>query len=699
VLTGGETPREVQAAGITQELLPLLGISPALGRAFTADEVAREDRVALIADEFWSTELASDPKVIGRTVMLDAEPYTVVGVMPPGFTVPMSPSRVWTPLVVRGGTDRGRRFLRVIGRLRDGVTLDAAAASMTIVTGDLARDYPATNDGWTITLVSLEEAIVGASFRRAAFVLLAVVGLVLLIACANVSNLMLSRVVARRRESAVQTALGATRHRIVKQWLLESAWLGVVAAPIGLLLGMWAIALLRALGPASVPRFEDIRIDATTALFTFGLSLGAAVAFGLAPALVAARHADARTLAGRPRGSVGQRDGERLRGAVLIAQMTLAVLLLVGAALLVQSFRRIQRIDLGFQPAGLAFMQLSLPEARYGEGARPRFFTTLLERVAALPGVDALGAVSSAPFGGGNSGLLFLPEHMTPPAGDQPPDADYRIVTPGYFGTIGIPIVSGRTFRPGEGEADRVAIISRATAERYWPGTNPLGRRFRARDTGDGPLVTVVGVAGNARYYDMVRAARPMIYFPHDIHEPAATMTVLLRTSGDATALIDVLRREVAAQDPQLALSAAGAYEDVVDVAFAEPRFHASLFGAFALVALVLASVGLYAVVAHSVAERTRELGVRIALGARTVDVLRMVVGRGVRLAAAGILCGLAGALALSRLLDTLLFETSPLEPAAYVAVAALLLSVAAAASYVPARKAARLDPSDALRR
>jgi len=696
VLTGLGDAREITLARIAHDLIPFLGIAPAIGRGFTEAEASDDARVVVISDGFWKTELGGAVHVLGSTLVLDGVPHSVIGVMPPGFQVPFNPAVVWTPLHMRVG-EPGNRYLRVLGRLHAGVTPPQAAADIRAIADVLGREFPATNAGWSVTLQTVQETVVGESFRSALNVLLGVVGVVLLVACANVSNLLLTRVLGRRQEVAVRCALGASRTRLIRQWLTEGALLGALAALPGLLLGLWAVMLLRTMNPDAVPRVSEIRIDVSVALITVAISIAAGALLGTLPGLLAARSTgqglteDARGVSG------GVRVG-RLRSMVLVGELALSVVLLIGTTLLLRSFQRVQAIDPGFEPAGVTVATVALPTVRYDAPARTRLFEELLQRVRALPGVASAAAATSAPFAGANTGLVFLPEHMAGSVRDQPPDADMRIVTPDYFQTLRLALVSGRTFQPRDAR-DTVAIISRALARRYWPAMDPVGARMRIGDLQNGPLVRVIGVVEDARYQSLENTGvRPMMYFPHATTSPAATMQLVVRMSVAGEDLVPGIRRELAALDPALAVGTAYPLADLVENAFAERRFHVLLFALFAGTALLLALVGLYGVLAYMVVQRTREMGVRMALGADSGDLIRLVLGRAVRVTLTGLAFGIIAALGLTRLLQNLLFQTSSNEPAAYLGVAGLVLFVSALACFLPARRAANLDPASALR-
>jgi putative ABC transport system permease protein len=698
VLAGdGRTPEEVLVARTTAELFPLIGAAPALGRTFAADEIQQGGgAVAVITDGFWRGALGADPRVLGRAIELDGRRVTIVGVMAPEFIVPGNPAAVWTPLALSEADDRGNRYLRVVGRLNPGWDVAAASAEMRGVTAALATQHPSTNTGWGITIQSLNELVVSPGYRRAVQVLLAVVLLVLVVACANVSNLALSRASARRHETAVRLALGASRGRVMREWLTESAVLGVGAGVAGVVLGSWGLDLLRVTSPSGIPRLDEIRMDGGVVALTLVLSVVASVAAGIGPAL----HALSATLSSalrEGRSHAGTRGTRRVRNATLVMQVAFAMLLLTGAGLLLQSFRRLLAVDTGFDARGLVIAPVVLPEAGYGEGGLARvFYEQLMERARGLPGVSAASMVSSAPFAGPDAAYAFVTEALAVTAGQNAPDADSRVVAPGYFTTMNIGLVSGRDFTEADGTGVAPVIISETLARQYLADRDPIGQQLRLGDIANGPWRTVIGVVRDARYQSLeTPALRPMIYLPY---RTRASMMLVLRSSGNTETLSQALRAEVQRLDPGLPLGTVSKLEDLLDFAYAQRRLQLMLFGVFATLAAVLAVVGLYGAVTYMVMQRRRELGVRYALGARAHELRRLVVARGLGLALLGVAIGLAACFALTRTLQSILFETQTIEPVVFAGVALLLLGLAGLASWAPARRVTRLDPVSALR-
>jgi len=687
-------PVEVMASRITAALFPTLGAAPILGRTFGA-----EDDVVL-SHGLWQREFGGDPAVLGRVVDIDGVPHTVVGVMPRAFAIPNNPAELWEPLVLRANADRGNRYLRVVGRLAPGATLEAATAELRALAARLGQSFPATNAGWSVSTLTVNETVVGESFRRGSLLLLAASGLVLLIACANVASLCLDRAVRRRRETAVRAALGAGRGRLARQLVSEGMMLALLGGAAGVLLAFWGTELLRALGPAGVPRLEEIRVNPAVLGFAALASLGTGVLFGLVPLIDAWRPNLHAALLSGARTIGGGRRAQRARALLVVGETGLALGLAVAATLVARSFDRLSAVALGFEAQPVTTVRLALPSGRYPEPAqRAAFYRTLLERVRALPGVDAAAAVSSAPFGGPNSANVFgLVEHP-PVSRDQAPDADVRVVTPEYFLTMGIRLLAGRPFNDADGtDAPLVAVVSRTAAERFWPDGGPVGHQVRIADPIGGPIYTVVGVVDDARYQSLEAPdVRPMLYAVH-AQNASFSMTLVIRAAGASELLADPVRAAVRELDAGLPVASMVGLDALVDDAFAERRFTLLLFSLFAALAVALTAIGTYATMSHWVSQRDREIGIRLALGGSRPAVIRLVVARGMGLAGAGVGLGLVGAWAATGRLASLLYQTSPREPATFAGAALVVAGITLAACYVPARRAARLDPMETLR-
>jgi predicted permease len=701
VRRGASAPEWVQAAAVMPEIFPLLGAAALRGRTLLPDDAKPgAPKVAVLSDEMWTARLGADASIIGGQITLDGQAVTVVGVMPPRFFVPGTPAQIWTPLSLVGANeDHSFRYLRVLGRLAPGVTVEQGRAQVDQIAARLARDFPATNGPWTVNAQAVPEMVIGRQFRRAVIVLTGVVAFVLLIACANAANLQLARAAARQREIALRAALGATRGRVARQLLTESVLLAVIAGALGLVLAFGGVGLLRKLGETNVPRLDEVRIDATSLAFTALAALGSGLLFGLLPALRASRSDAAEALRTGGRGSGAGAIGQGVRSALVIAEVSLSLVLLVGAGLLMRSFVRLQAVDVGFDTRGLSVAAISLPEAvRPDPAAAVRFYDAAVDRVRHLPGVTTAAAVNSAPFVGPNTGLPYtLPDRPTG-AGGPPLDADYRVVTRDYFRTLGARLLSGRDFTEQDrAGAPDVLIVSETMARNAWPGENPIGRQVRIGGATTGRVYTVVGIVGDVRYLSLETPdVRPMMYFS-SLARPEPSMTIVARGPGTAQ-LAAAMRDIVTSIDSRIPPPTVSAMDDLIGDATAARRFALVLFGVFAGTALVLAAVGIYGVMAYLVRQSLPEIGIRIALGAPPRTLVMAVVKRALRLVVAGVGVGLVGAWALTRVLGALLFEVGATDRPTFAGVAAVLVVVATVASLIPARRATRVDPLIVLR-
>jgi putative ABC transport system permease protein len=703
-LTGRGAPARIEGAGVSANFFDLLRVRPILGRGFLAGEnETGKHKVAVLEHRLWRERFASDPGVVGQTIQLDRDSYLVVGVAPPGFSYPEG-TDLWRPLEhddVFRSHSRGAWYLGVIGRLRPGIPLAQAGEEVRVIAARLAREYPDANEGVGGDVKPLHEAMVSDS-RNALLVLLGAVGLVLLIACVNVANLLLARVVARESEIAVRTALGAGRGRLLRQLLTESVVLALLGGAAGVLAAAFSLDGLLALQPEGLPRLGEVRVDPAVVGFAAALSLLTGLLFGCFPALQMTRRATAQSLHEGGRGVLGGR-GRRLRGGLVVGQIALAMMLLAGAGLLIRSFTRLRSVDPGFQPESALTFRISLPESAYaGEAACAAFFDELLTRLGSLPGVRAVGAVTGMPLSGMRFDISFEIKGRPPLPLAQQPSMEVRIASPDYFKTIGIPLVRGRGFMRGDtAQSGQVVLISEAAARRYFPGEEPLGH-WITLGLGRGPGKPraggeVVGIVGDVKERGLAEENPPEIYVPHAQYS-AHTMDLLLRTAVSPLSLVPSAERVVHGLDPELPVARPRTLDDVVARSISEPRFYMILLGAFAATALLLAALGIFGVMSYAVVQRSREIGIRVALGAHPADVLQMVLGHALLLAVTGVGAGLAGAVALSRAIASLLFKLSPTDPATLGSVAVLLTAVAFVASYLPARRATRVDPLIALR-
>jgi putative ABC transport system permease protein len=697
VLTGQGEPEQLFGQQTTDGFFRLTGVEPALGRAFRPEEFETgKNRVVILGHALWQRRFGGSPEVLGKAVTFSGESYTVIGVMPKGFRIPQG-ADLLAPLALTPDmlASRGAHYLIAMGRLKPGVTLQQAQSEMSGIATALAKQYPDTNTGWNATLEPLFEAIVG-EVRPALLALFAAVGFVLLIACGNVTNLLLARGASRQKEMALRAALGAGRIRIIRQLLTESVLLALAGGAIGLLIGEWGIELLRTLQPANLPRMQDLSISSSVFLFTFGLSLLTGLVFGSAPALLISRSRLSETLKEGGRGS-GSGGRHRLRGALVVAQVALSLVLLVGAGLQVRSFLHLMEVNPGFDSTNVLTMGVSLPQTKYPDGDKQKaFIQRALENLQVLPGVKSAAVVSSIPMGDADLIYSLAVEGRPTPQG-QEPSANWYSVSPDYFRTMRIPLVKGRLFtEQDDSAAQRVAVINESLARRIFPGEDPIGRQIRM-GIDSNTVRHIVGIVKDVKHYALEGNFTMQMYEPYR-QQPMDTMVFLLRTDTDAASLTSAARRSIFALDKDQPVSEAHTLEELVSASASQRRFNTLLIGFFAVVALVLAAVGIYGVVAYSVAQRTHEIGVRMALGAQKRDVFSLVLRQGMLLVVAGVALGLAGAMALTRLISQLLFNVSALDATTFLSTPLLLAAVALLACYLPARRASRVDPMVALR-
>jgi putative ABC transport system permease protein len=707
-LTGDGEPERLQGAMVTANLFPLLGVEAAKGRTFLSEEeqVGR-NKVVVLGDGLWHRRFGGDAGLVGRTITLNGEPHTVVGIAPPDFQfgreLGQSPE-LWSPIAFTpeqlSTNNLTTEYLLVLGRLKPEVTFAQAQSELDTVAENVRKQFmPGTGpDGWGLMMQPLSEMVIG-DVRPMLWTLLGAVGLVLLIACANVANLLLARSASRRKEMAIRTALGAGRARVIRQLLTESVLLSFVGGAAGLLLAMWGVELLLSFNESKIPRAYEVGVDLRVLGFTIGVSLLTGVLFGLAPALQASKvdlH-DALKEGGRT-GSGGLRRGAR--SVLVIAEMAVALMLLVGAGLLIKSFIQLQQVNPGFKPEGVLSMQLTLPESKYREPQqREAFYRQLLEQVRALPGVEASGATTALPLSGYNPSGSFQIEGRIVPQGQSSPHGDRWMVSHEYFKAMSIPLIKGRYFNERDSaDAPGVAILDETIARKYWPDEDPLGKRIVFEGTAQAPRWReVVGIVGHVKHKGLEGESRVQYYVPLP-QRPNAGIFLVLKTAGDPENLAASVRGVVRGLDKDLPVFKVTTMQQLVADSMAQRRFSMLMFGIFAFVALLLASVGLYGVLAYSVTQRTQEIGVRMALGAQARDVLGMVVGQGMRLVFVGVALGLALAFAFARVISNQLYGVTATDPWVFAGVALLLTAVAFLACYIPARRATKVDPMIALR-
>jgi putative ABC transport system permease protein len=696
-------PYEVSGVAASSEVFNALGTPPLMGRTFSAQEDLRDnDNVIIISYEFWQSRLGGRADVLGSTINANGRQRTIIGVMPPGFTIEGQKSDFyttygWTLEQLRSAPGRGSSH--AIARLRDGVTLQQAQDEMRTMMLALEKEVPRRNTGWTAVAVPIHE-LTTETVRPALLVLSGAVLLVLLIACVNVANLLLARSTTRQRELGLRTALGAGRGRLLRQMLTESVLLALSGGVAGLMLafafhrGLLALVANR----IPVPRLDQVDLDLTVVAFTMLLALGTGLLFGLLPAVVAASSANDALREGGRHGS-GPR-ARRALATLVVAEVALSLVLLTGAGLLLRSFMHLQNIDPGFRPEGVFTARLTLPGARYDTSEQATaFFESALDKIEQVPGVQSAAAISFLPLSGPGIGTSFYRADQPAPPDGQQPSTEVRPVTPNFFRTMGIPQLAGRDISDADrADAPLVAVVSEGLVRCVFPGENPLGKRLQVSiGPREGMNVEIVGVVGDIKFASLDAETRPAVYIPLP-QLSIGLATIVARTTMDPLSLTSGVNAAVRSIDPELPLADVRSMEDVVDATLSRARTVSVLLMAFALIALVLAAVGVYGVMSYSVSQRTQEIGVRMALGATVASVFRMVLGHALKLVAIGVVAGLIVAAMLTRLLETLLFETEPLDPATFALTAVVLMIVATLASYVPARRGTRITPTEALR-
>ncbi|MDX2149349.1 MAG: ABC transporter permease [Bryobacteraceae bacterium] len=702
-LTGYGDPEELAVDLVEPGYFEVLGVQPKLGRTFRAEEAGiREARAVVLSHGLWQRRFGGDPSIIGRSITMDSQPVNVVGVMPANLPAIGRQPQFWTAFQLdpaRNYRQRAGRYLRVVARLKPGVPAAQAQAELKGIAARLEQRYPEFNKNWSVNVVPLQENMTR-GVRTALLVFLGAVGFVLLIACANVANLLLSRAAARRREMAVRLSLGAVRGRLIRQLLTESVLLALAGAALGVVLAYLGVEALRLAKPQGLPRLDEIALDGRVLLYTGLLAVVTGIVFGLSPALAAGRVNLNDTLkeGGRPGGSLS--GGGRLRNAFVVVQVALSLVLLTGAGLMIRSFSKLLAVEPGFQPHGLLTMQLNLPrDPKFREAnGQVQFYNALFDRIRRVPGVSSASGITWLPLTGPGAATSFSVVGRPEPAAGEFPVTEARPVMPGYFETLGIPLLRGRWMTEADNrpEAPRRFVVTEALVRQIFPNEDPIGKQLKVR-MGDDKPGEIIGVVGDIKYNGPDGEVRATVYYPV-AHLAVGFLSLVVRTQSDPMLLAPAITRAIRDVAPNQPVSEVRAADELLARSVAQPRFRTALLSIFAFIALVLAAVGVYGVMSYAVAQRTGEIGVRMALGAREGDVLRMVVAGGMKLALGGLLAGTVAALALTRWLKTLLFEVEATDPLTFASVAGTMALVAALACYLPARRAARLDPTVALR-
>jgi putative ABC transport system permease protein len=686
----------ILGARVTSNFFNMLGVTPALGRSFLPEEeTPGKDHVLVLTHGFWQRRYGGDPAILGRKITLGGEPFEVVGVLPDIGNVIASEAELWTPLTLSPQSGRGAHFLNVYGRLKPGVSLARAQAGMDVVATRLEQQYPNENTGHGVNIFFLEHEVTG-KVRPALLMLLGAVTLVLLVACANVANLFIARATQRQREISIRTALGAGAGQLVRQLLTESLVLSLLGGVIGLLLAYGGVQALKAANPGNLPRIRNIHIDLDVLLFTFAISVVSGLVFGSFPALHAARAKVATAL--KQGGNRSSTSRGAIRNVLVVAEIAFALILVVGSGLMLQSFVRLAAVNPGFDATHVLTVDVPLMASRYAEPQhRTAFLEELSARFTQLPGVTSVAAVNALPLTGRDAGSNFSIEGRPPLGYSQLPNGRFRVVTPSYFATLRIPLRTGRSFTSGDdAKAQPVLLINETMANQYWPGENPIGRRISLFGE-EAIRRTIVGIVADVKHYALDGETRPEMYFPY-AQQPERSMTIVLRTAGAPETLTSAVRAELQSIDKNQPVARIQSLEEVLASSLAQPRLYSSLLTIFSCVALLLAAVGIYGVMSFTIAQRTQEMGIRIALGAKAGNVRRLILKQGLALAITGVALGVAGALTLTRAMEALLYNVQPTDPATFAISALLLVAIAAAACYLPARRATRVDPIIALR-
>jgi predicted permease len=705
-LTGMGQPERLVAARTTAQFFQVFGVQPLLGRTFLeGEDLAGRDKVVVLSHAFWQRRFGGDAAVVGGSVLLDGERHEIVGVMPPGFyNFFERRTELWAPLAFRAeqlaDNQRTNEYLYAVGRIGAGVPLERAQSDVRAFADGLRRDFPDSySERWSVRARPLG-VLATERIRPALLVLTGAVGFVLLIACANIANLLLARGASRTREVAVRAAVGATRADLIRQLMAESVLLSLAGGTAGLAIAFGAVQLLLAIVPVNLLHVEAIRIDGAVLLFTLVTAVLTGVVFGIAPAIHGSRTDLNDALKAGAR-SVSEPHGQWLRRVLVVAEVALALTLLIGAGLLIRSFARLQGVEPGFNPDNLVTFSVALPRAKYDTPARrAQFFEALRQRLAAIPGVEGVGATSNVPFGQNWSTSSFYVEGYQAPEGQPGPWGDTRLITPGFHEAMGIRLIRGRYLTSADREGtERVVVVDDEMARRYWPGGDPLGRRISFQDPADGNVnwITVVGVVEHTAHEALDAERRVQLYFAHQ-SLPIARMTFVMRAQGDPMALVGPARREVLALDPDQPIAMVRLMTDMMDEALGQRKLSLYLLATFAVLALLLAAIGIYGLMSYDVTRRSQELGLRMALGQARSSLLALLMRQGLALVLVGVALGVAGAWSLTRVLEAQLYGVTRTDPTTFAAVAMILIVVAAVATLIPAMRATRVDPMRALR-
>jgi putative ABC transport system permease protein len=701
VLTGGDEPERLSTGFVSVNFFSTLGVNPIAGRAFSdGEELPGTEPVVVVSSGLWKRRFGSDPGLVGQTITLDGKSGTVIGIVPDLFNDMVGQVDVWLPIILKLEDEaRDNRGLRVVGRLKSDVSPKQADAEMSAIAARLQESYPQSNAGWGANIISLHASIVG-DVRAALLILLGAVCFVLLIACANVANLLLARAATRQKEVAIRTALGASRPRIIRQLLTESVLLSAVGGAFGLLLAVWGVKLLIAISPDDIPRVSEINLDGRVLIFAVVISLLTGLIFGLAPALQASKLNLNESLKEGGRGSSEGFHRNRIRSLLVVSELALALVLLIGAGLLIKSFIRLQSVNPGFNSENVLTEQLSLPYNRYRtRQSRVAFFDQLMSRLESLPGVQSAGLTLNLPLnGGGVSAWHGVVLEGRPITLEETTQTENRIISPSYFRTMGIRLLQGREFTAQDNRQDAppVVIVSDTLASRFWPGEDPVGKRIQFGHD-ESFAREVVGVVGDIKRFGLESSDDWATYIPY-AQQPWTNMVIVARAASDPASLAGAIKGAVQAVDKDQPIHNIKTLDTVIANSTSQRRFNLLLLGAFASVALVLAAVGIYGVMSYSVTQRRHEIGIRMALGATSMDVLKLVVGQGLMLALIGVSIGVGAAFAVTQVLESFLYGVSATDPLTFAGTALLLAAVAVMASFIPARRATKVDPCVALR-